>query len=600
MEIQGPVAWLASPLLPVTLTARDDSGFGETAPGQTTPLVQAGYAGSGLRFNGPTTTVLNGLRVRNLRRGLEYVSGSGHVVRHAQFVDVGEAIRLTTGTTVNVRNALVVRALTGVFGGTGASTAVVEHLTVNGADRLAVSGVFTSPTALTLRNCLINALTNTPPSYTGGSDNSGSTANTVTFASQRGGAHYLPAGSVHLDAGTATVDSTLTTELREMTTEPPRELVGEIAFNTTLRPIAAVDIGVLDRGYHYPRIDYAASGVTLTNAVLTLTNGVRLATYGSVGINLRSGAVVRSGGSPNRMNWLTRLALVQEGTTADPLNAPILSSLGGSTVPRAELRFTGVGAAAEATGRKQLLAMSGSVVTTWTMKDCALWNVWHGAYAYTPGQSVTLENNRWHRASVDFFQPNYSGYHPFTLNAYNNLWVAGLVKLGSSFSGYWTLRDNLFDGTANQTTGSTFWSVSDNAYRSASSFGGSGNVTLTVSEHLTGPLGTNYYPSAGSSSGGFTNLVGAGYRTGTTAGLFHHVIATNLVSMGSGPVGIGFHYLKTSAGGVPLDTDGDGIPDWMEDVNGDGSTSGAPSSWTNYTSANGIVTGGLSLFSPLK
>jgi hypothetical protein len=35
-------------------------------------------------------------------------------------------------------------------------------------------------------------------------------------------------------------------------------------------------------------------------------------------------------------------------------------------------------------------------------------------------------------------------------------------------------------------------------------------------------------------------------------------------------------------------------------VNGDGSTSGDPSSWTNYTSANGIVTGGLSLFSPLK
>jgi hypothetical protein len=600
VEVQGPVAWLASPLLPVTLTARDDSGFGETAPGQTTPLVQAGYAGSGLRFNGPTTTVLNGLRVRNLRRGLEYVNGSGHVVRHAQFVDVGEAIRLTTGTTVNVRNALVVRASTGVFGGTGASTAVVEHLTVNGADRLAVSGVFTSASALTLRNSLINALTNTPPAYTGGSDNSVSTANTVTFASLRGGAHYLPAGSAHLDAGTAPVDSTLTTELREMTTEPPRELVGEIAFNTTLRPIAAVDTGILDRGYHYPRIDYAASGVNLTNAVLTLTNGVRLATYGSVGINLRSGAVVRSGGSPNRMNWLTRLALVQEGTTADPLNSPILSSLGGSMVPRAELRFTGVGAAAEATGRKQLLAMSGSVVTTWTMKDCALWNVWHGAYAYTPGQSVTLENNRWHRASVDFFQPNYSGYHPFTLNAYNNLWVAGLVKLGSSFSGYWTLRDNLFDGTANQTTGSTFWSVSDNAYRSASSFGGSGNVTLTVSEHLTGPLGTNYYPSAGSSPGGFTNLVGAGYRTGVTAGLFHHVIATNLVPNGANLVGIGFHHLNTSIAGVPLDTDGDGIPDWMEDVNGDGSISGDPSSWTNYTSANGIVTGGLSLFSPLK
>ena len=121
-----------------------------------------------------------------------------------------------------------------------------------------------------------------------------------------------------------------------------------------------------------------------------------------------------------------------------------------------------------------------------------------------------------------------------------------------------------------------------------------------MSEHLTGPLGTNYYPSAGSSPGGFTNLVGAGYRTGVTAGLFHHVIATNLVPNGTNLVGIGFHYLRTTTAGVPLDTDGDGIPDWMEDVNGDGSASGDPSSWTSYTSANGIVTGGLSLFSPLK
>jgi len=207
-------------------------------------------------------------------------------VRHAQFVDVGEAVRLTTGTTVNVRNALVVRASTGVFGGTGAATAVVEHLTVNGAARLAVSGVFANAAGLTLRNCLINALTNTPPAYTGGSDNVVSTANTVTFAALRGGAHYLPSGSTHRDAGTATVDSTLTTELREMTTEPPRELVGEIAFNTTLRPIVAVDTGILDRGYHYPRIDYAASGVTLTNAVLTLTNGVRV--VGAMGSDLSS------------------------------------------------------------------------------------------------------------------------------------------------------------------------------------------------------------------------------------------------------------------------------------------------------------------------
>ena len=37
-----------------------------------------------------------------------------------------------------------------------------------------------------------------------------------------------------------------------------------------------------------PRIDYAASGVTLTNAVLTLTNGVRVGTYGRVSWGVRT------------------------------------------------------------------------------------------------------------------------------------------------------------------------------------------------------------------------------------------------------------------------------------------------------------------------
>ena len=70
--------------------------------------------------------------------------------------------------------------------------------------------------------------------------------------------------------------------------------------------------------------------------------------------------------------------------------------------------------------------------------------------------------------------------------------------------------------------------------------------------------------------------------------------------MGTNQVSIGFHYLRTSAGGVPLDSDGDGIPDWMEDANGDGSTTGDASSWTTYTSPNGVGTGALILFTPLK
>ncbi len=592
IEIRDSLVWLANPLMPVTLTARDDSGFGETAPGQTTPLTHAGYGGSGLRFNGPTTTLINGLRVRNLRRGVEYATGTGHILRHAQFVDVGEAIRLTGGTTVAAQNLLVSRASTGVFGGTGNATAVVEHATVNGAHRLAVSGVFANSGAITLRNSILNRVTNgLSGSYTGGSHTVETSLGTGLFQTLRGGAHYLPLESVHRDTGTATVDSGLTTDLRAMTTEAPRELTGEILFNTVLRPIAAVDTGILDRGYHYPRIDYAASGVTLTNAVLTLTNGVRLATYGSAGINLRNGAVLRSGGSPNQLNWLTRLALVQEETTADPASATVLASMGGSPVPRVEMRFTGFAAAAETSTRRQLLTAAGSVVV-WTMKDCPLWNVRFNSYAYSSGQSFSWENNRWHRGFVELYHPNIGGYSGFTLNAFNNLWQGGTNKLDSSLPGWgwWTLRDNLFDGTAHQLGTGTSWTASNNGYRSATSLGGSNNRTLTATDYQSGPLGTNYYPT---SSGHLTNLLAVGWRTGTTAGLFHHTIGTNLTAVGTNFVSIGFHYLRTTTAGVPLDTDGDGIPDWMEDVNGDGSFQAA--SETDWLTSGGAGSGAVRL-----
>ena len=569
IEIRDGLSWLANPLMPVTLSARDDSGFGETAPGQTTPLTHAGYAGSGLRINGPTTTLINGLRVRNLRRGVEYATGTGHTLRHAQFVDVGEAIRLTGGTAVAAQNLLVTRASTGVFGGTGNATAVVEHATVDGANRLAVSGVFANSAAITVRNSILNRVTNgLSGSYTGGSHTVETSLGAGLFQTLRGGAHYLPAESPHRDTGTASVDSALTTDLRVMTTEAPQELVGEISLSTVLRPIVALDSGTLDRGFHYARIDYAASGVTLTNATLTLTNGVRLATYGSVGMNLRSGAVFRSGGSPNQLNWLTRLALVQEETTAESASPSLLSSLGGSAVPRVEMRFTGFGAGAETTTRRRLLTAEGSSVVVWTMKDCALWNQRFSTYAYSSGLSLTWENNRWHRASVDLYQEALPGYTSFTLNAHNNLWIAGTVILNSGINGTWTLRDSLFDGSTNSQPGGTSWTASNNGYRGATSFGGSNNRTPSLADYQNGPLGTNYYPTSGAN---LSNLFAVGFRTGTTAGLFHHTLRTDLAAVGTNQVSIGFHYLRTSAGGVPLDSDGDGIPDWMEDANGDGS-----------------------------
>jgi hypothetical protein len=599
LVVRGTLAWKATPLLPVTLTARDDTGFGETVPGQTTPLLAAGYGGAGLRMNGPATTTISGLRVRNLRRGIEYASGTGHQVRHAQFVDCGEAVRLSAGTSVTVRNGLVSRAQAAVWGGTGSATALAEHLTVNGATRLAVAGVFPNAAALTLRNSLLVSVTNSPSgTYTGGVDTALIASPPADlFLTLRGGAHYLPEFSPHREVGTASVEAGLTAELREMTTEAPQELAGDIVFSTVLRPVARPDTGVLDRGYHYPRIDYAASGVTLTNATLTLTNGVRLGAYGAAGINLRQGAILRSGGTPQRLNWLTRLATFQENPTAEPTTAAVVSSLGGSPVPRLELRFTGLGAAGESLSRRQLVAASGNGVVNWTLRDCELWNVRYATWATASGHTLNWHNNLWIRGNADFYLPNLGGYLAYPVSAYHNLWWGGAVKLDAGQSGPWTWRDNLFDGSANQVVGTSGISATYNGYRGSTALGAGNNRTLTTTDFQTGPLGPWYYPLTGTN---LATLLDVGSRTAALAGLYHHTVRVDRAKELGGTVDLGFHVVASDAAGVATDQDGDGLPDWLEDENGDGSVTGDVSPWNAYTSVNGLGAGSLVLFTPLK
>jgi len=356
-----------------------------------------------------------------------------------------------------------------------------------------------------------------------------------------------------------------------------------------------VDTGTLDRGYHYPRIDYAASAVSLTNAVLTLTNGVRLATYGTVGINLRTGAVFRSGGSPTRHNHLSRLALIQEETTAET-TATILASQGGTAMPSINLRFTDFAAAAETSTRRNLVSASGNSLVVWTMRDCRLYNPHFSTSAYSSGQSITWQNNLWHRAYVGHYQPDFVGYAGYTWQAYNNLWLAGTISLNSSLGGFWTLRDNVFSGSANQLSGGTSWTASHNGYRGATSFGGGSDRTFTVPDFQSGTFGAYYYPTSGTNL--FT-MVDVGSRTSPAAGLYHHTVRTDSTRELTTTVDIGFHYLALS-GGQPFDTDGDGIPDWVEDLNGDGSATGDPTSWTSYNSGNSVGAGSVILFSPLK
>ena len=62
--------------------------------------------------------------------------------------------------------------------------------------------------------------------------------------------------------------------------------------------------------------------------------------------------------------------------------------------------------------------------------------------------------------------------------------------------------------------------------------------------------------------------------------LYHYTCTTNQVKETNSIVDIGFHYVAVDASGQPLDNDSDGIPDYQEDSNGNGSFDAGESNWT--------------------
>src|SRR5580698_9948314 len=111
------------------------------------------------------------------------------------------------------------------------------------------------------------------------------------------------------------MDPRLVTDLQQKTTYPPIVFSNITnSADTTLSPQAQRDTsGVPDLGYHYDALDFIVDTYIMTNATLTLTNGVAIACYNtSAGIWLQDGSTIVSVGSPLAPNWITQYQAVQE------------------------------------------------------------------------------------------------------------------------------------------------------------------------------------------------------------------------------------------------------------------------------------------------
>ena len=142
----------------------------------------------------------------------------------------------------------------------------------------------------------------------------------------------------------------------------------------------------------------------------------------------------------------------------------------------------------------------------------------------------------------------------------------------------WQVRDNLFDKVSQSLTGTGAGSVglSNNGFTTGTtrSLVGTLDQTGFTVAYQTGDLGNFYLPSTA------TLLIDKGSRTAAAAGLYHYTTRTILSNKElATTVDIGVHYVGVGTNHQPSDTDGDGLPDYLEDLDGDNVLDNNETNW---------------------
>lgn len=566
---------------PAVFSSMNDDSVGIQISGSTGNPWGDNAGNMALYFSDQTANLQN-VRFSHLAAAVSFESGSGDdsqggylSMSDFQVVDCQQVV-LSVGSTCNLFNGLVydVGTLFGVYFDDGnncgqALTAV--NLTVHHCGSYA--GDQTSYMYFT--NCLFAEVTNvyTIPSFTFTNSTYFLSNDTGLFQIVGAGAHYL-VDDTYQNAGTTNIAPAQLAELQTKTVYPPVVVpAGWFTNDYTFFPQAQRDDSgsTVAIGYHYDPLDYALN-IAVSNAALTVLPGTALAMYGNYyGMGLWSGAILTSLGTATSPNYIVRYNTVQEQSNTNWETASwgesFLFNTEGVSAP-VSFRFTEW----SVLGQDGQFDAQGPNAYPAAFQDCQFF----GGTVTNTAQTLLSTNCLFQR--VNFVLNSVGATGPFSNTFCNNLFLEGELSFNhktNNDTGTWTFRDNLFDQTAiTLIHTSSADSFSNNAYVTNCNFvSGVGDVILSNSPaYEIGTLGGYYYPT------NLTNLIHTGSRSAPAAGLYHYTVTTNNAIEGTNTVSIGFHYVATT-NGVPFDTNGDGIPDYLEDINGNGLVDSGEIAW---------------------
>lgn len=602
LVFDGPVDFRTDFLSPAIFTALDDRSVGEAySLGSGSP--SGYYAVRALEFDDESDTLLRHVRISYAQTAVYYADHSSFITdraRHVQVRNCGTGFYVD-GTSMSDRsfhleNGLMA-SVTYPFGGF-ISTGIAEHLTIDRCDTVADDG-----NSFAFTNCLFANVTNSAVTSGVSADGThnafynatafGTAALTLSqypFQTVKDGGYYLATGSTARNYGSESINSDLRLELAKLTTYPPISYTNvTFSQNTTFSPQAQRDVDAPDCGYHYIPLDYLFGGCH-ANADLTASAGTSLGWFrtgsgwyqAGHGIHIGDNRHLTFSGTAAAPVYWVRTPVVQEvsggayggygpggitGWAASVANSPVLN-----------MRFT-VCSTTDTGGESNPFRDDNGYLIV-SARDCEFYAGNIGGYIaqqhFTNCLMVQVSVGIQGGAADPSMDRIYRNCTFYKGNMYIQRWSPGYVLM--------SIRDCAFDSTS-FSIGSdflygdaTYNDYDYNAYTNSAnpfSTGGSHDV-----QNVTFSWSDSYYAAGHFFLPWSSPLKDAGSTTADSVGLYHFTTDPYPeYKEANSIVDIGYHYVCYDYWGNPLDTDGDGISDYLEDLNGNGGVDSGESDW---------------------